>query len=203
MAKVQDIVKKAYEEVLGRAADMPGLDYWENEVSTGKVSVSDLNKALANAAIAYNPVGQDITTDVYNTSLSNATKYLSTGTTVSDRQAAEAAKAAETDAITQALNQNASQYQDMYNNISSEFQALQQQVLEANKPKAVDVTVKGVGAVTGGGKTLAEIDLEKRRGGVSKSYLGARQMQIPLANKGATKKADTTLNTTTSTGLQI
>lgn len=42
----KDAVIEAYKAVLGREADQAGLDWWTNAVSTGQVSISDLESAL-------------------------------------------------------------------------------------------------------------------------------------------------------------
>lgn len=44
------IVEKVYQNVLNRDGDSEGKDYWENELSSGSISISQLVQAIVNAA---------------------------------------------------------------------------------------------------------------------------------------------------------
>lgn len=44
-------IANAYQTVLGRAPDAAGAQYWQSQISSGAVSMNDLNKAIANGAI--------------------------------------------------------------------------------------------------------------------------------------------------------
>ena len=49
---IEEIIKKAYESVLGREADIAGLDYWTSDVkSGGSVTTSNIGTALGAAAV--------------------------------------------------------------------------------------------------------------------------------------------------------
>ena len=46
-AGTEYLVKKGYQEVVGRSPDTGGLNYWTNEVLSGKVAINNLNSTLA------------------------------------------------------------------------------------------------------------------------------------------------------------
>lgn len=72
------VVDNAYNEVLGRDAEVAGSNYWSNQLSSGAISVDNLNSTIAQSAIAYSGNGSSagVTQDVVNKSKSNAIDYL-------------------------------------------------------------------------------------------------------------------------------
>lgn len=73
-----DVVSKAYSEVLGRTADTAGYAYWSDEIAKGNINANNIKEAIANAALAFNTATYtgNVSSSTMEQSVENAKKYL-------------------------------------------------------------------------------------------------------------------------------
>ena len=178
------LIADLYIQELGRAPDASGLQNWQNQLDAGVMTIEEIQQGI----------NDSIEGQIYD-----ANQQLQKKETVPD-DTSKLLDQMRIDYQQQMDTLQASQAKQM----SSLTSAMEQLRIDSQPKQVSSKTYRsGIVGTTKTGNTLADAEIDKRREAVNKSFLGAKQMRIKLANDGVATKGTSGTNTGNNTGLAI